>query len=357
MMRAQEIAEKLSGQLDGDGTVGIVALSNLDEARAGDISFCTDAKYAKQLAATRASAVLVPRDWRGECPAQAVIRVDSPNAAFAQVGAWFAPAPAVRAPGVHPTAIISPRAKLGQGVHVGAWTVIEDDTVIGDNCVIEAQVFIGPQVRLGNDCHIYPQVTIREGSVIGHRAILHSGVRIGGDGYGFNPVQHPDGSITIEKIPQIGIVEIGDDVEIGCNTTIDRARFGRTRIGNSVKIDNLVQIAHNVQVGDSSGIIAQAGIAGSTRIGMGCLIWAQAGISGHLTLGDRAQVGPASGLSKSVPPGEYYIGLPACPKREFAAQLLAPRQIEKLKTRLDALTEQIRRAETTCSEMTLKKGV
>ena len=341
LMRAQEIADKLSGQLDGDGAVEVVAMSNLDEARAGDISFFTDTKYAKSLAATQASAVLVPQDWRGDCPAKAVIRVASPNAAFAQVGAWFAPAPVVRAPGIHPTAIVSPSVTLGQNVHIGAWTVIEDDTVIGDNCIIEAQVFIGQHVKLGNDGHIYPQVTIREGSIIGHRAILHSGVRIGGDGYGFNPVLGADGSITIEKIPQIGIVEIGDDVEIGCNTTIDRARFGRTRIGNSVKIDNLVQIGHNVQVGDYSGIIAQAGVAGSTRIGVGCLIWAQAGISGHLTIGDRGQVGPASGLSKSVPPGEYYIGLPACPKREFAAQLLVPRQIEKLKERLSQLEEKL----------------
>ena len=341
LMRAQEIAEKLSGQLDGDGVVTIVALSNLNEARAGDISFFTDTKYAKQLAATHASAVLVPRDWSGECPAKAIIRVDSPNAAFAQVGAWFAPAPVTRSPGIHPTAIISPSAKLGGGVHVGAWTVIEDDTVIGDNCVIEAQVFIGSQVKLGNDCHIYPQVTIREGSIIGHRAIVHSGVRIGGDGYGFNPVIGADGSITIEKIPQIGIVEIGDDVEIGCNTTIDRARFGRTRIGNSVKIDNLVQIAHNVQVGDYSGIIAQAGVAGSTRIGVGCLIWAQAGLSGHLTIGDRAQVGPQCGLTKDVPPGEYFIGTPGGTKREFAAQLVLPRQVEKLKDRLDKLETKI----------------
>ena len=344
LMRAQEIAEKLSGQLDGDGAVEIVAMSNLDEARAGDISFFTDTKYAKQLAVTQASAVLVPRDWNGECPATVIIRVDSPNAAFAQVGAWFAPAPVVRAPGIHPTAIVSASAKLGQGVHVGAWTIIEDDTVIGDNCIIEAQVFIGSQVTLGNDCHIYPQVTLREGSIIGHRAIIHSGVRIGGDGYGFNPVLGTDGSVRIEKIPQIGIVEIGDDVEIGCNTTIDRARFGRTRIGNSVKIDNLVQLGHNVQVGDYSGIIAQAGVAGSTRIGMGCIIWAQAGLSGHLTIGDRAQVGPASGLSKSVPAGDYYIGLPACPKREFATQLLAPRQIEKLKEKLGKLEEKLRQS-------------
>ncbi|MEI7946178.1 MAG: UDP-3-O-(3-hydroxymyristoyl)glucosamine N-acyltransferase [bacterium] len=341
MMRAQELAHKLSGQLEGDGSVEIVAMSSLSEARTGDISFFTDSKYGKQLATTQASCVLVARDWAGECPAKAVIRVESPNAAFAQVGAWYAPAPVIRKPGVHPTAIIGEDVQLGKDVHVGAYTVIEDHTVIGDHCVIEAQVFIGSNVKIGNNGLIYPQVTVREGTIIGHRVILHSGVRLGGDGYGFNPVIKPDGTITIEKIPQIGIVELGDDVEIGCNTTIDRARFGRTRLGNSVKIDNLVQLGHNVQVGDYSGIIAQAGVAGSTRIGQGCIIWAQAGLSGHLTIGDRGQVGPASGLAKDVPPGEFYLGLPAVSRRELGAQMLMPRQIEKLKTKVAALEERL----------------
>jgi len=344
MMRAREIAERLCGQVEGDVEAELVALSSLEEARKGDISFVRDSKYAKLLESTRASAVLVPRAWPGAGGGTTLIRVDDPNAAFARVGEWFAPPPVARRPGVHATAVIGQNVRLGQDVHVGPWTVIEDGASIGDRCVIEAQVFVGQGVEFGEGCHIYPQVTIREGCKLGRRVILHSGVRIGGDGYGYNPVIGSDGSIRIDKIPQIGIVELGDDVEVGCNTTIDRARFGRTRIGNSVKIDNLVQIGHNVQVGDYSGIIAQAGVAGSTRIGSGCLIWAQAGLSGHLTIGDRAQVGPKSGLSKSVPEGEYYLGLPAIPKREFAAQLLTPRHVEKLKAkvaeleaRLDAL--------------------
>ena len=337
MMRVKEVAERLSGLLEGNGDLELIALSSLEEARTGDITFFKDSKYEKRLAVTRASAVLVPRAWHGTCAAPAVIRVDDPNAAFAKVGEWFAPPPIVRAPGIHPTAIIGSGVRLGQDVHVGPWTVIEDGAMIGDRSVIEAQVFIGQRAELGEACHIYPQVTIREGCKLGRRVILHSGVRIGGDGYGYNPIVHADGSIVIEKIQQVGIVELGDDVEVGCNTTIDRARFGRTRIGNCTKIDNLVQIGHNVQVGDMSGIIAQAGVAGSTRIGSGCLIWAQAGISGHLTIGDRAQVGPKSGLSKDVPEGEYYIGLPACPKREFGAQLLLPRQVEKLKKQVAEL--------------------
>jgi UDP-3-O-[3-hydroxymyristoyl] glucosamine N-acyltransferase len=336
-MRAQEIADKLSGQLEGDGSVEIVAMSSLSEAREGDISFFTDSKYGKQLATTKASCVLVPRDWSGDCSARSVIRVESPNAAFAHVGALYAPPRVVRKPGIHPTAIIGQNVQLGKEVSVGAYTVIDENTVIGDRCVIEAQVFIGANVKIGSGGLIYAQVTVREGTIIGERVILHSGVRLGGDGYGFNPVIKADGSITIEKIPQIGIVELGDDVEIGCNTTIDRARFGRTRVGNSVKIDNLVQLGHNVQVGDYSGIIAQAGVAGSTHIGQGCIIWAQAGISGHLTIGDRGQVGPASGLSKDVPPGEFYLGLPAVPRRELGAQLLLPRTVDKLKAKIAAL--------------------
>jgi UDP-3-O-[3-hydroxymyristoyl] glucosamine N-acyltransferase len=336
-MTARELAERLEGKLEGDASQEVSALASLAEARAGDLSFFKDTKYAAQLATTRASVILVPSDWTGTCAAPTLIRVDDPNDAFGKAAVWFAPPPIIRSPGIHPTAVIAPDVRLGAGVHVGPWTVIEDGAVIGDNCIIEAQVFIGQRVEMGNDCHIYPQVTVREGCRLGHRVILHSGVRIGGDGYGYNPVAQDDGTIKVVKIPQLGIVELGDDVEIGCNTTIDRARFGRTRIGNSTKIDNLVQIGHNVEIGSYSGVIAQAGIAGSTRLGSGCLIWAQAGLSGHLNVGDRGQVGPKSGLSKDVPPGEYYLGLPAVSRREFGAQMLLPRQVDKLKKQVAEL--------------------
>jgi UDP-3-O-[3-hydroxymyristoyl] glucosamine N-acyltransferase len=336
-MTVKEVAEKLGGEASGDVSLEVSALASLLEARSGDVSFFKDTKYARQLAATRASAVLVPAGWQGDCPASAVIRVGDPDVACTQVAEWFAPPPVVRKPGIHPSAVIAEGVRLGEDVHVGPWTVIEEGAVIGDRSVVEAQVFIGQRVRLGEACHIYPQVSIREGCLLGRRVILHSGVRIGGDGYGYTPVFRPDGAIAVEKIPQLGIVELGDDVEIGCNTTVDRARFGRTRIGNATKIDNLVQIGHNVQIGDYSGVIAQAGVAGSTHIGSGCIIWAQAGLSGHLTVGDRAQVGPKSGLSKDVPPGEYVLGLPALPKREFANTLLVPRLVEKLKARVAAL--------------------
>lgn len=341
VMTVQEIADRLQGEVTGDASLEIHALASLEAARPGDLSFFKDSKYAKYLNTTHASAIMAESSWTGETAAKAVIRVADPNGAFGIAAPWFAPPPVIRKPGIHPTAVIDPSVKLGERVYVGPWTVIEEGTEIGDDAVIEAQVFIGQRVKIGKSTHIYPQVTVREGCILGERVILHSGVRIGGDGYGYNPVFRPDGTIRVDKIPQLGIVEIDNDVEIGSNTTIDRARFGRTKIGNSTKIDNLVQIGHNVQIGDYSGVIAQAGIAGSSRIGNGCLIWAQAGVSGHLTINDRGQVGPASGLAKDVPPGEYYLGLPAVSRREFAVQMALPRQVDKLKKKVAALEKKL----------------
>ncbi|MFO7937787.1 MAG: UDP-3-O-(3-hydroxymyristoyl)glucosamine N-acyltransferase [Kiritimatiellia bacterium] len=344
-MNVRNIADHIGGVLAGNESVDIRNIADLNEAREGDISFFREKRYAAQLEKTQASAVIVPADWEGDCPAPAVIKVADPSDGFMKVSAFFAPPPVVHEPGIHPTAVIGEDVFIGDDVYVGPWTVIEKGAEIGAGSVIEAQVFVGQRVVLGRNCHIYPQVTIREGCLLGDRVILHSGVRIGSDGYGYNPVISADGNITIEKIPQIGIVELGNDVEIGSNTTVDRARVGRTLIGNSTKIDNLVQIGHNVQVGDYSGIIAQAGVAGSTKIGSGCIIWAQAGIAGHLKVGDRGQVGPASGLTKDLPEGEYYLGLPAVSRREFAAAKLLPRTVEKLRKKVMALEARLNELE------------
>jgi UDP-3-O-[3-hydroxymyristoyl] glucosamine N-acyltransferase len=254
----------------------------------------------------------------------------------------FAPAEPVRSPGVHPTAVVDESVKLGEGVHIGAFTVIEKGAEIGEGAVIEAQVFIGEGCKVGKGTHIYPQVTLREGTVVGADCILHCGVRLGGDGYGFNNGRREDGSIYIEKIPQLGIVEIGDGVEIGSNTTIDRARIGRTYIGPMTKIDNLVQIGHNVKVKGYSGLIAQSGIAGSTEIGYGCLIWAQAGISGHIKIADGVQVGPQAGVPQTLDGSQkYVIGSPAMSMKDLAAITLAPKMLMKLKGEVKALKAQI----------------
>lgn len=334
-MRASELAKTLGGTLEGSD-VDILACAGLEEARKGDLSFCKDPKHVALVQVTKASAVLLTKDWEHGAPC-AIIRVKDPNDACMKAAALLAPPPPVRAPGVHPTAVIDPSVRLGKRVHVGAYTVIEKGAEIGDDCVIEAQVFIGENCRLGDDCHLYPQVTLREGSVLGKKVILHCGVRIGGDGYGYTTSVGLTG-IKIEKIPQLGIVELGDGVEVGSNTTIDRARIGRTYIGPQTKIDNLVQIGHNVKVAGYSGIIAQAGVAGSTQIGKGCLIWAQAGISGHIKIADGVQVGPQAGVPKTLDGSvKYVLGAPAESKKEFGARLLLPRLVEKLRAEVKEL--------------------
>jgi UDP-3-O-[3-hydroxymyristoyl] glucosamine N-acyltransferase len=252
----------------------------------------------------------------------------------------FAPPEPTRAPGVHPSAVVDPTAKIGEGVYVGPFAVIEKNAEIGANAVIDAQTFIGEGCRVGERTRIYPQVTLREGTIVGKDCIIHCGVRLGGDGYGFTNGRREDGSVFIEKIPQLGIVEIGDGVEIGSNTTIDRARIGRTYIGPMTKIDNLVQIGHNVKVKGYSGLIAQSGVAGSTEIGYGCLIWAQAGISGHIKVADGVQVGPQAGVSQTLDGSvKYVIGAPAESMRDFGARLLVPRTLAKLKADVKALKD------------------
>ncbi len=331
-MKASELAKILGGRLEGDD-VELSACGGLEEARAGDLSFCKDAKHVKLVESTKASAVLLPTGWDKGAPCP-IIRVDDPDVACMIAARLFAPPEPVRAPGVHPTAVVDPTAVLAEGVHVGALAVIEKGAVIGEGAIIEAQSFIGEGCRVGARTHIYPQVTLREGTVIGKDCIIHCGVRLGGDGYGFSTTME-GGIPKIEKIPQLGIVEIADGVEIGSNTTIDRARIGRTFIGPMTKIDNLVQIGHNVKVKGYSGLIAQSGIAGSSEIGMGCLIWAQAGISGHIKIADGVQVGPQAGVPKSldgtVP---YVLGTPAESKRDFGSRLLLPRIVEKLKAEI-----------------------
>lgn len=339
-MKASELASVVGGVLEGED-VELVACGGLEEARKGDLSFCKDPKHVKLVASTKASAVLLPKDWQGDAPCS-VIRVEDPNLACMAAAKIFAPPEPVRAPGVHPTAVVDPSVKLGEGVHVGAFTVIEKGSEIGAGAVIEAQVFIGEGCRVGAKTHIYPQVTLREGTVVGAECIIHCGVRLGGDGYGFNNGRREDGSVYIEKIPQLGIVEIGDGVEIGSNTTIDRARIGRTYIGPMTKIDNLVQIGHNVKVKGYSGLIAQSGIAGSTEIGYGCLIWAQAGISGHIKIADGVQVGPQAGVPQSLDGSvKYVIGAPAESMKEFGGRVLLPKMLAKLKAEVKELKAKI----------------
>src|SRR6266700_5438088 len=275
----QELAAMSGGELVGDPALKITSAASLVEATTGEISFFANRKYVGLLRKTRASAVFVPPDF-AEPISAAQIRVANPTKAFEQVVLKLAPKPITFAPGIHPTAVIDPSAQLGQRVSIQPHVVIEAGARIGDDTIIGAGGYIGHETTIGSSCLIYPRVTIRERSRIGSRVIIHSGAVIGADGFCFEMV---DG--RQQKMQQLGFVQIDDDVEIGANTTIDRARFGRTWIQEGVKIDNLVQIAHNVVVGKNSIIVAQTGISGSTRVGEKVMIGGQAGIIGHIEIG------------------------------------------------------------------------
>lgn len=345
-MTVAEIAALAGASFEGRGDVQITGVAALRDAVPGDLSFLANPKYAPQVAATKASAVLVPADWTGPAGEATLLRVANPDQAFARLVPRFAPPPVVQAPGVHPTAVLGEGVQLGSGVSIGPYAVVGRGCVLGPGCVLEAHVVLGEKCVLGEGCHLYPHVSVRERVRMGRRVTIHNGSVIGSDGYGYSVTQGVDGRPVIEKIPQLGTVELGDDVEIGANVTIDRARFGATRLGSGVKVDNLVQIAHNVQIGECSGVIAQVGISGSTRIGRGVILWGQAGIAGHLEIGDGAQVLAQAGVSKDVPAGAMVVGAPATDRREAVKTFALPRTVDKLKARLDALEAELAEVRT-----------
>jgi UDP-3-O-[3-hydroxymyristoyl] glucosamine N-acyltransferase len=330
----QEIAKLSDGELSGDPARVITGAASLDEAVEGEIAFFNNPKYMPRLRKTRASAVFVPSDFSEKILA-AQIRVSDPSKAFEQVVLKLAPKPIAFAPGTHPTAVVDPTAKLGSDVSIQPHAVIESGATIGDNAVIGAGSYVGHESVIGASCLIYPNVTIRERTRIGARVIIHSGAVIGADGFGFEFI---DG--RYKKIPQIGIVQIDDDVEIGANTTIDRARFGRTWIQGGVKIDNLVQIAHNVIVGKNSIIAAQTGISGSTRIGEKVMMAGQVGVIGHLTIDDNTVIAAQSGISKDLPGGAWF-GSPAVPLPEAKRQIAWIHRLGKLFDRVKALEKKV----------------
>ena len=334
-MKLIDIVNQVGGTLDGDGDLEITAVAGLEEAGSGDISFLSNPKYAGQVARTEASAVIVPNDWDrpGKC---ALIRVENSDQVFAQIAELFYEEPPKPLQGVHPSAVVAKSVQLGKGVSVGANATLEEGVIVGENTVISPNCYVGFKTILGANTFLYPLVSIREFVRIGDRVIIHNGAVVGSDGFGY-AVQE-DASRT--KIPQIGIVVIEDDVEIGANVTIDRARFGKTRIGKGTKIDNLVQIAHNVVIGEHSVLCGQAGISGSTTVGSRVILAGQAGLAGHLTVGDGAIVGAQAGVMKDVPAKEFVVGSPAMnhlqTKKLIANMITLPKFKEKLK-RLEKL--------------------
>jgi UDP-3-O-[3-hydroxymyristoyl] glucosamine N-acyltransferase len=332
-----DLAARLGCRLDGDGAIEIARVATLDQAGAGDLTFLANPKYAQAAQQTRASAIILSEDAP---PAPcAMLRSTHPYRAFADALALLGRNE--RPPdGVHPTAVVAADARVGRGVSIGAFAVVGAGADIGQRVVLHPHVVIGPGARIGDDSVLHTRVSVRERSVIGSRVVVQDGVVIGSDGYGY--VTDPDG--VHHKIPQQSVVVIEDDVEIGANTTIDRPAVGETRIGRGSKIDNLVQIAHGVKVGEHVLLVAQVGIAGSTKIGDHVVLAGQVGVVGHITIGDRAQATAQTGISNSVEPGALMSGYPAIDHRDWLKASVAfknlpdlRRQLKDLQARLDAL--------------------
>lgn len=335
-----EIAKKVSGQLTGNGKILIHGLADLGSAGSGQISFFANPKYKNSLDNTRASAVIVSKDFAPSRKDIAWVKVENPNLAFSKVISLFAPETFVLEKGIHPQAQVAKGAKLGRDVRVGAFAVIGENVKIGAHSEIHSGVFLGPDSKVGEHCVLYPHVCIRERVSLGNRVIVHCGTVIGSDGFGFEFVKG-----HWEKIPQCGTVEIEDDVEIGANCAIDRGRFGSTRIGKGTKLDNLVHVAHNVQVGHDALLIAQVGISGSAEIGNYVILAGQAGVSGHIRVGDGAKVAGGSGVMGDAAPGEELAGVPAIPFREWIKSSARFRKLSEQAEELRNLKRRIEKLE------------
>jgi UDP-3-O-[3-hydroxymyristoyl] glucosamine N-acyltransferase len=321
----QDLAEYLGGTLQGDPSLAISGLGSLDDAVEGQITFLANPRYAAKVATTRASAVVLPPG--GESHGRAAIIVVSPYLAFAKLLTLFH----VRRPearGVMAGAFLGENVTLGDDVTVYPGAVVGSGVTIGSRCIIHPGAVLYDNVVIGDDTVIHANVSIREGCRVGSRVIIHNGTVIGADGFGYAP----DGDGWY-KIPQVGIVIIEDDVEIGANSAVDRAALAVTRIGRGTKIDNLVQIAHNCQLGENCMIVSQVGIAGSARLGRHVTIGGQAGLAGHITIGDNVMVGGGSGVTGDVSAGSIISGLPAFPHRDWLrASMTYPKLPEMRKT-------------------------
>jgi UDP-3-O-[3-hydroxymyristoyl] glucosamine N-acyltransferase len=306
-----ELAERTNGEAVGDLSTRIRAVATLEAAGSDELSIVANRKYLPYVADTRAGAVLASRELADSLPATLTrIVVADPHLALSRVLALLYP-PKAHAPGIHPTAIIGERVALGSDVSIGPYAVVEEGSAIGDRVRIGPHSVIGEDSRIGADTVVHPHVTLYAGVIVGERCILHSGARLGSDGFGYvwSGGKH-------EKVPQVGGCRIGDDVEIGANTAIDRGSIGETWVGQGTKIDNLVHLAHNVRIGQHAILVAQVGIAGSSSVGDGAVLGGQAGVGGHIAVGAGARVGGQAGVIGDIPPGETVSGYPARPHRE-----------------------------------------
>lgn len=323
-----ELAHLINGKLIGDPDIVIQGVASLEEAEEGDIVFAESPAYLQKADTSRATAVVTPRE--AAVPAKHCIEVDNPREAFSLILDSFAPLLHSH-PGVHPSAEVAASAILGSNVSVGPFVFIGEGAVIGEGSAMFPGVVIGDNCTVGHNCLLYPNVTLYNGVSLGDRVIIHTGAVIGGDGFGYLQI----GGAS-RKIPQIGTVEIGNDVEIGVNSAIDRAKTGSTTIGARTKIDNLVHIAHNCKIGEDCIIVAQVGIAGSCHIGRGVIMAGQSGVKDHTEVGDGAIIMARAGATNSISPGETVSGFPARPHRQKlrqeAALVLLPDYLKRIRS-------------------------
>lgn len=331
---AAQLAERLEGQVVGDPGLELVGFAPADSAKPGDLTFAENEAYFARAENSAASAILVSGDY-GPNARKTLIRVPNARTAFAQVLPLFYPEPAFPA-GRHPTAVIAASAKVDPSAHIGPGCVVGERARIGPGVVLQAQDFVGDDCVLAENVRLFPQVTLYPRCSLGRRVRVHSGTVIGADGFGYvlDQGQH-------RKVPQVGMVILHDDVEVGANVTIDRAALGATVIGRGTKIDNLVQIAHNVTIGEHCIIVAQVGIAGSTKIGSYTTIAGQVGIAGHLRIGDHVTIAAQSGVMNHIPEGQKWMGTPAHPDRVMKRQWLAAERLPELLRRVGDLEKQL----------------
>lgn len=330
---ANQIAQLTNGTVEGNGDVMVSTIAKIEEGQPGAISFLANPKYTHYIYETQSSIVLVKDDFVPEKPISAtLIKVADPYATVAQLLQMVAQMTEPQYSGIEQPSYIAEGVELPDDVYVGAFAYIGRGAKIGRGVKIFPQAYIGDNVVIGDNSIIKPGVKIYHNCRIGKRCIIHGGAVIGADGFGFAPVND-----QYNKIPQIGNVELDDDVEIGANTCIDRATMGSTRIGKGVKLDNLIQVAHNVEIGENTVMAAQVGIAGSTKIGARCMVAGQVGFAGHITVGDDNQIGAQSGIPNSVGSGLRLMGYPAIEARDFARNIVYIKNIPKMQERISAL--------------------
>ncbi len=329
-----QITQLVKGELAGDPQAIITDLAEIQHAQPGELSFLSNPKYAKFMETTQAEAILVSREFEGSY--KNLIRVPDPYFAFSQLISTFRPPIPLPKPGIDPSAIIASSASVGKGCYIGPNVIIADDVSIGENSILMGNTSIGSRSKIGSNALIFPNVSIYHRCEIGNDVRIHSGTVIGSDGYGF--VRTEQG---ISKIPQEGGVIIGDDVEIGANCAIDRGTLGNTVIGKGTKLDNFIQIAHNVKLGEYCFIAAQSGVAGSTHVGNKVTIAAQVGIAGHLTLEDGVIVAAQSGVTKDVPANTVMFGSPAQERNKARREIGHIRSIPDIKERIKKIESEL----------------